>query len=930
MAWIISNMFKARFLVPTGVGGTGYYVSKKIDELEEYTNTKWDNLRKITSKIGDFVEFTDEQYQKVQTALVNALKDEQDPVKREKILQESRRLEALRNYNREKIAEPEPVVKKAVENSFQAINAGEGAGDSSAPSSSPDGNSGNSPGSPNTPPSIKELLREMDEIQKNLQSKTEELIATQKQLDSVNADLEAQKTLNSNNQAKFFDATKKIDQLEKMAYEIELKYQKERSKLEQDVADLRRQVLFERENRRNKNQKMKSGIKRQLVDIYSEVLDTLASSGYSSSDQLPRIVVVGDQSAGKTSVLESIAKARLFPRGAGKMMTKTPIKVTLCEGPRSEAYFSDNPEKIYNLSQKQQESDLREEIEKRMNKSCQKRNGTVSEIPVSLNVSGPGVRRMVLVDLPGVIATVTNEMNSNTKTDIENMIKKQLANPNAIILCIQDGSVDAERSIVTDLVSKIDPKGQRTIFVLTKVDKAENQGTSSSRVKQILDGKLFPMKALGYHAVVTGRGESSGNAEDSIDEIRNYEEEFFQKSELFRKGLLKPSQLTSSNLSMTVSDLFWRMIKDTIEQQSDAFKATKFNLETEWKNSFPRIRELDRYELFEKAKNEILDKVLELPATVQPKEWENELLSRLWEQVSHHVVEHIFLPAAIKSDSSADFNTQVDIKLKQWADNMLPKMASEVAKQMLLERFSKVLVPYDTKLSSSEPLIGTSHHTAHFDPQSQNNERNKYDPIFDLLREQVLSESIKRHKWDEDYYKTLRVIQLNALEDRSVQDGNEWSGAINFIEKNLGKRLAQTDRKIEEMIGKGAIGSYYHWYTNSEEQKTNMAIKKMLTPLLTNRDKFAENPNLLSEEEVLTVRKSLELQRKDIKLPDSNQEAYKMIRAMWYQLYRRQFLVQKIEHCKGCRRQYYSYKNEVDNGILAAEVRKGSSLGLGW
>ncbi|CAI9544896.1 unnamed protein product, partial [Staurois parvus] len=664
----------------------------------------------------------------------------------------------------------------------------------------------------------------------------------------------------------------KVDQLQEELLQTQLKYQRILERLEKENKDLRK-LMLQKDDKGIHQRK----VKKSLIDMYSEVLDILSDydANYNTQDHLPRVVVVGDQSAGKTSVLEMIAQARIFPRGSGEMMTRSPVKVTLSEGPHHVAMFKDSSRE-FDLTKESDLAALRDEIEVRMRKSV-KNGQTVSPETISLSVKGPGIQRMVLVDLPGVISTVTSGMAPDTKETIFSISKAYMQNPNAIILCIQDGSVDAERSIVTDLVSQMDPQGRRTIFVLTKVDLAEKNVASPNRIQQIIEGKLFPMKALGYFAVVTGKG----NSNESIDSIKDYEEEFFQGSSLLKKGMLKAHQVTTKNLSLAVSDCFWKMVRASVEQQADAFKATRFNLETEWKNNYPRLRELDRNELFEKAKNEILDEVISL-TQVTPKHWEEILQRTLWERVSTHVIENIYLPAA-QTLNSGTFNTTVDIKLKQWTDKQLPHKAVEVAWETLQEEFSRFMTEQKGK---------------------------EHDDIFDKLKEAVKEESIKRHKWNEQAEDSLRVIQHNALEDRSISDKQQWDAAIHFMEETLQSRLKDTESVIRDMVGPGWKERWFSWISRTPEQHTRNETKNELEKMMKINE---DHPAYLASDEVTTVRKNLETRGVEVDPV--------LIKDTWHQVYRKHFLRSALGHCNLCRRGFYYYQRHfVDSELECNDV----------
>ncbi|KAH7973480.1 hypothetical protein HPB49_001513 [Dermacentor silvarum] len=582
----------------------------------------------------------------------------------------------------------------------------------------------------------------------------------------------------------------RMQKLQDELIQVQMKYQKEIERLEKENRELRRQVMLKSEQGVSRRK-----IKKSLIDLYSEVLDELSDydSSYNVQDHLPRVVVVGDQSAGKTSVLEMVAQARIFPRGAGEMMTRAPVKVTLSEGPYHIAKFKDSSRE-FDLTKETELSDLRREVEVRMKNSV--RGGkTISTDVISMTVKGPGLQRMVLVDLPGIISTATTEMAEGTKDAIREMTNLYMSNPNAIILCIQDGSVDAERSIVTDLVS----------------------------------------------------------------------------------------QCTTQSLSFAVSDCFWKMVRESVEQQADAFKAQRFNLETEWKNSFPRMRELDRDELFERSRGELLDEVVNL-SQLSPKHWEEVLSRNLWECMSGYVVDSIFLPAA-QTGNAGNFNTAVDIRLKLWAEQLLPSQSVDVGWETLREEFNALL--------------------------QKRKAAKDHDPLFDRLKEAVVKEVLDRHVWEDKAVDMLRMIQLNALEDRVVHDKHQWDQAVRFLETTLQQRLQAAEVRVRDMVGPGVKEQWLYWASPTEEQRQRAVVKAELERLL-NHEFLQKHGPALTQEELTTVRKNVQAHDVDVD--------YKFIRDTWDPLYRLHFLRRSLAKANECRKGYYLYHQGLDSDLECHDV----------
>ena len=113
---------------------------------------------------------------------------------------------------------------------------------------------------------------------------------------------------------------------------------------------------------------------------------------------MPQIVVIGGQSSGKSSVLESIVGRDFLPRGTS-IVTRRPIIIQLINTPSANKEWIEfghrEGEKFYDFML------ARKEIEDDTERVCG-RNKNISHVKMIVKVFSSKVVDLTLVDLPGI------------------------------------------------------------------------------------------------------------------------------------------------------------------------------------------------------------------------------------------------------------------------------------------------------------------------------------------------------------------------------------------------------------------------------------------------------------------------------------------------------------------------------------------------
>ena len=257
-----------------------------------------------------------------------------------------------------------------------------------------------------------------------------------------------------------------------------------------------------------------------LIPVINRLQDVLMSVGMHLSLDLPQIVVVGSQSVGKSSVLESLVGRDFLPRGTG-IVTRRPLILQLRNVSEKEAKREWG--EFQHLAGKRFEDfdAIRQEIEDETDRTCGK-NKAVSANPILLRIFSPHVIDLTLVDLPGITKIPIGDQPNDVEYRIRDLITHYISKPNSLILAVTAANTDIANSDALKLAREFDPEGARTIGVLTKMDLMD-EGTDAL---EILQGRMYPLK-LGYVGVVC-RSQKDIVGKRSIRDSLRIEEKFFR------------------------------------------------------------------------------------------------------------------------------------------------------------------------------------------------------------------------------------------------------------------------------------------------------------------------------------------------------------------------------------------------------------------
>lgn len=325
---------------------------------------------------------------------------------------------------------------------------------------------------------------------------------------------------------------------------------------------------------------------RMLMDI----IDKLRSKGINRYVNLPQIVVCGDQSSGKSSVLQAISgmsfptKDSLCTRFATELIlrhtderTEEKCHISISPGADRSADEKARLEQ-FQYSEIPDQHDIGALVDeaKEVMGVGGERGRTFCKDVLRIELSGPAQPHLTIVDLPGLFRAGNKEQSADDAAIVQSLVRSYMRNPRSIILAVVSAQSNFALQEVTQHAREIDVRGVRTLGLITKPDTLD-VGSASERDYFDLARNRDVKFRLGWH-VMRNRNFKTRNATN--DERDQAEAAFFDQG--VWAGLPRSQKGASSlrsRLSEVLKDQILDQLPDVLEEIQRGIKDCSGRLE---------------------------------------------------------------------------------------------------------------------------------------------------------------------------------------------------------------------------------------------------------------------------------------------------------------------------------------------------------------
>ncbi|XP_059958519.1 dynamin-1 isoform X11 [Mesoplodon densirostris] len=302
-----------------------------------------------------------------------------------------------------------------------------------------------------------------------------------------------------------------------------------------------------------------------LIPLVNRLQDAFSAIGQNADLDLPQIAVVGGQSAGKSSVLENFVGRDFLPRGSG-IVTRRPLVLQLVNAATEYAEFLHCKGKKFTDFE-----EVRLEIEAETDRVTGTNKG-ISPVPINLRVYSPHVLNLTLVDLPGMTKVPVGDQPPDIEFQIRDMLMQFVTKENCLILAVSPANSDLANSDALKVAKEVDPQGQRTIGVITKLDLMD-EGTDA---RDVLENKLLPLRR-GYIGVVN-RSQKDIDGKKDITAALAAERKFFLSHPSYRH---LADRMGTPYLQKVLNQQLTNHIRDTLPGLRNKLQSQLLSIEKE-------------------------------------------------------------------------------------------------------------------------------------------------------------------------------------------------------------------------------------------------------------------------------------------------------------------------------------------------------------